>query len=433
MQGEKLLPHSTEAEEAVAGSLIIDGSCLPEVRAIIGPGDFFGEKNRWVYEAALAVGAELDQITLAHELERRGQLEAIGGAAYLSHLVSVTPTSVHARYYARVIARCAYQRKMIGASAEIAKLAYGYSEDSMDLYAQVGAMLRALEPEAQEGIVGPKEHAEAMLGMLSERQQGNWGCLPFGYRDLDVFVGGMYPGNLIIVGAWPSTGKSQVLLEVAIHNAEKGRVVLFASAEMSLKELTEREISMGAGLDIKRLRRGELDDAEWGGAQAVVAKASQMPLYFLDRQVTVDRIVHYATLLYKTRGLEAVFVDFIQLLADKPKGKETMGEAVGHVGKALKQLARDLEVPVVAASQLREVEGGPKHKPGLNDLKWARALGEHADLVLLLHRPELYKPESKPGICEVLVVKVRQGGQHGIRELVWVEREHRYGDLARGV
>jgi replicative DNA helicase len=438
MVQDRLPPHCIEAEESVLGSILIDSTCLANVRAIVTPGDFLRDKNKWVFEAMEALEEGIDQVTVANQLERMGYLEDIGGPAYLSHLVANTPTSVHAKYYAKVVAERAYERKVIETADKIAAMAYEAKGDSMDLYVKAQEMLAKLEPHDKTEIVGPQQHAELMLNMLCRRHNKELDCVPFGYRDLDDLISGMYGGDFTIVGARPEVGKSQLLLEIALHNAKLGRPVLYVSVEMSLDQIMEREVCMGAGIDMRRLRKGQLSDNlsdnEWGQAQAVVAEASTMPLHFLAGRLNVASIAQKARFLKQASRLSLVAVDYIQLLGDRydKRAGDTLRERIGYISGMLKNIARDCDVPVIAASQFsRAVEAREGHRPMLADLKESGDLEQDADVVLLLHRPELYEPDKDKGILEMKIAKHRQLGVDGVVKLVWVHKEHRYRDMMR--
>ena len=437
MEQNRLAPYCIEAEEAILGSILIDPDSFFDVRSIVEPTDFFREKNRWVFDAMVAIvdrGEVPDQIAVWTELRRWGKLDEVGGPAYLSHLIANTPPSVYAKHYAQIVAKESFRRRMITTGARIAAIAYEGNGDSMDLYVQGLETMVQLQPENKEEIVNPEQHAEIMLDMLSRRRERRSDNVLFGYRGLDDFIGGMYGGDFVIIGARPAVGKSQLLLEIGLHNAKSGRRVLFASAEMSRIQLAERQVVMGAGIDIRRLRRGELAEPEWDKAQAVVHETANIPFYLLTGKLSAMNIIQEAKILKQTAGLDLVLVDYIQLLRDRAdkKAGDTLRERIGFVSSILKNGARDLDIPIVAASQLsRGVESRPGHRPMVADLKESGDLEQDADVVLLLHRPELYEPDKDNGVLEIGIPKVRQLGLQGVVKLVWVGKEHRYRDTAK--
>ena len=423
-------PHSKEAEEAVIASVLVTPACFSDILPILKSSDFHLPDTQALYSAILALkdrGSPIDQLTLSREAKGVK-------SSYLSSIIASLPTSVYAEHYARMIAYCAFQRRVIETSGQIAQIAYQDGQTPLEIYTQVIESITKLEPEDKAELIGPKQHAEEMLLMLNQRKDKKSEAVPFGYLDLDKYLGGMYPGDFIIVAARPSVGKSQVLLEIALHNAyTRNLPVLVCSAEMSLRQIMERELGVMAGLDVLTLRRGELTGDEWGKAQDVVQQVSGMPLYFVPAKLSVASIMQKARLLQKTHGLKCLMVDYIQLLADKAdrKAGDSMADRVGYISSQLKNIARELEIPVLAACQLnRMVETRDGHRPVLSDLRASGDLEQDADVVLLLYR-NLYKlPKEDPKILEIGIGKSRQTGSQGkVAKLIWVEKEHRYQNM----
>lgn len=432
MYQEKLPPHNIDAEEAVLGSCLVDPEQLPVVMEIITPEDFFREINRWVFEAMVELGEGLNQITVGDKLKEYGKLESIGGPVYLSHLVSILPTSVHAKYYADIISRLSYCRKMITAAGKIAALGYeahGNTEEMMD---KAHGIITDIEPVYSNDIINPPEHAERMFEMITRRRENTDHGLYFGYRDLDNFVGGIYPGNLVIVGGRPGTGKSNIMQEIALENANIGKHVLIASREMSLEEFDERHIQMETGIGIEKLRCGNYTPQDWDKLQALVEEVNGKPLVYLEGSFGVDNIGRKAAALKRNEGLDLIIVDYIQLLRDRNERKsgDTLRERIGYISNTLKSIATELKVPVIAASQLnRNVEGREDKRPTMSDIKESGDIEQDSDIIILLHRPEIYDPLKEPGIMNVIVAKHRQLGVTGLRKLVWRKDYHRYGDF----
>ncbi len=425
---DKQPPHNTDAEFAVIGSILIDADCLSELD--LQPDDFHDDRARWTFEAMLKLGEASNQITVAQELARAGHLEGVGGVAFLSQVVGVVPTSIHAAYYANIVRECAYRRRLITAAGQIAAQAYEGNGDSAALQTKAVETLTRLAPQERNDIVEPEEHAKRMLEMVSGRRQGKQKSLKFGYVDLDRFVGGMTGGNLVIVGARPGVGKSQWMQEVALYNCHKA--VLIASAEMSLAEYDERDIAMSTGISVERQRSGQLTGEEWDSIQQLVADVSGRRLYFLEGKVSTDSIARKARLLHETKGLDLIVVDYLQLLRDSVERKagDSIRERVGYISNNLKSLARELDIPVLAASQLnRNVEGRENKRPTMADLKESGSIEQDADIVLLLHRPDLYDAGKEKGILYVGIAKIRQIGKTGVVKLCWNEKNHRYCSL----
>lgn len=431
---EKLLPFCRDAEEAVLASILIDPSCWAMVRGQISASDFFREQHKWIFEAMEHITPAIDQITVSQELSRMGKLEAVGGVAYLSHIIAVLPTSVNAGHYANVIAVNSYQRRLIDAASRISALGYSGEGGPEIISGKALHLITQLNPPGKHNIVTPQEHADKMLSAMSEMEQQRDAHLSWGIRDLDKILGGMYPGELVLLGARPGVGKSQILLEISHHNARDGKHILFAAVEMSLKQVTEREVSMGIGVDISKIRKGELTQDEWGQVQTIVAEVSELPLYFLCGKCSVANIKQHATMLKQTKGLDLIIVDYLQLLRDKndkDKGRD-LRERIGYISGELKTMAMELDVTVLAASQFsRDLEYRPDHRPRISDLRESGDLEQDADVIILLHRPEMYEPYTIDGILDMGIAKVRQGGQSGmVVKRKWDAKYHQYRDIS---
>lgn len=422
-----LAPHNWEAEEAVLGSILVDPDCLMDVMTVLKASDFYREKNAWIYESMVRVGEGVNQITVAQDLAISGKLEPVGGAGVLSRLVERVPTSVHATYYAQIVADTSYQRKLISVVSRMAKAAYSHKGDRQSLYAKAHELLNEVQPGGKTDLVGPQEHAEVMASNAN-RDRKAASVVHFGYGNLDTWTGGMHAGNLVIIGARPGAGKSQIEQEIATFNADRKRTVLVASAEMSLDEWDERQIAMECGMSISSQRSRRPNAREEKAIMALVARTAERPLHFLRGSLTVANIESQARYLAETSGLSLILVDYLQLLADTVSG-DSIREKVGFISRSLKRLARDCECPCIVASQLnRKVEERGDKRPVLSDLKESGDIEQDADLVLLLHRPEMYEAGKEPGLCHVYIAKQRQGGKVGKVVLKWDDRASRYRD-----
>lgn len=371
----RLPPNDVSAEEAVLGSILVDPGAIEDVQAILQPGDFYREKNGWIYEAMLGVDA-VNQITVTQELSRRGQLQPIGGAGYLSLLVERLPTSLHAEHYAGIVSRLAYCRRVISAAGMIAAIGYEAEKDSEAMQSRVRAIVDDLSPMARSEIYGPKDQAETIMAMVSKRQDQEPRLLRFGYSNIDRVLGGMADGDLTILAARPGVGKSQVLQEIARYHLPDV-TVLWVSYEMILGQLLDREVAMSTGIPIGRLRSGRLSEAEWQKVYGVADKLYQGHLHVMGKSQPGE-IMRQAKRLKDTADLRLVIFDYIQFAA------RTFGRAYGedmriktaNLTAFLKRLAIEVEVPVLAASQIgRGAETREGHKPTLSDLKECVAPG----------------------------------------------------------
>jgi len=435
-----LPPHNPDAEEAVLGSILIEPDLLLEIGQVLTPADFYREKNAWVFQAMLKLGASCNQLTVSHQLDVDSQLQAVGGAGYLSLLVERVPSSAYAKDYARIVRDCAYSRKVISFGGAVAQLGYSGQGTPTDMFEKVHEMLGELQPTQLTDIVGPQEHAERLFQMLTKRRDKTEQPVKFGWPGLDHFLGGLYPGDFAVIGARPYMGKSELLFETALHNtvrrdpenkAEALKKVLIASVEMSVDEFDEREAAM-LGVPVERLRSGTLETTDWDKLFNLVGEVSERPMYFLEGRLTIDHIYQRAQLLKNTEGLDLVIIDYIQLLRDSVvrRGDSATRDRVSSISAGMKQLAQELKVPVITASQLnREVEFRKDKMPVLADLRESGSIEQDADVVLMVTRPEVYDPRDQPGIMLINVAKARQVGKTKTISLMWLEGKHQYGEL----
>ena len=440
LKTDMLPPHNMDAEEAVLGSILVDPEYVLTVGQILEPADFYREKNAWVFEEMLKLGDACNHITLAHRLQTAGRLEAVGGNQYLSVLVERLPTSVHAVEYAKIVRDCSFYRQVITMSGKVAEMAYKAEEEPAQMFEALHDMVNELQPNRVTDIVGPEEHAERMFQMLTKRRDKTDEPVKFGWPSLDHFLGGLYPGDFVVIGARPYQGKTELLFETALHNTVKRnpddesevvKRVLVASAEMSVEEFDERESAM-LGVPIDKLRSGQLEQTQWDKLFNLVGELAKRPMYFLEGRMTIDHIYNRARLLKATEGLDLVIIDYIQLLRDTivRRGDSATRERVSAISAGMKQLAQELKVPVITASQLnREVEFRKDKMPVLADLRESGSIEQDADVVIMVTRPEVYDPTDQPGVMLLNVAKARQVGRTKTISLMWREHEHQYGEL----
>ncbi len=440
---EKLPPHSDEAEEALLGTIL---SCadyeetsgkveLEETLSLVKQEDFFNPKTAIVFESIkYLAGKNIPalSVAVAGRLEETDKIMSLGGyaggRAYLAHLSLAGTQGVHAPYYANIISKCAFQRRLIEAAGKIAGLAYAGKGDTAELQAQAREILDNNNPSEVVEIVNPQAHAELLFSVMSERVDKQGEKIAFGFDGLDFNLGGMYPGEQIIIGARPSTGKTELLLEMALSIAYAGKKTLFCSAEMPVRLLAERELSMHTGLSVKKLRLGEIEDAHWDKANIFFDKASKLPLYFLNSKtrLTSQKIMTVAERLKQSVGLDIVIVDYLQILRDKVVENEHL--RVGGISSNLKAMAKELDIISLVASQLSRSGGIEGKPPTLTDLRASGSIEEDADTILLLHRPELSDPKKEPGILKVKIAKSREVGeaQGRVVKLEWDGVNHCY-------
>ena len=450
MYAEKLLPHDLEAEEAVVGSLLIDGDCFLRVAPLIKPEDFYQERNQVCFTACVSLferDEAIDQVTVARELSRTTQLESVGGMAYLSHLVSVTPTSAHSEYYAQLIARTSVMRKLIDAASRISAIAYQDTDDVEATLRQAEDVLFHVRAgQTGRGFIPLRQiydqYLEERAAIVDPQLQTDAPLLT-GYNDLDELLGGMQRSDLIILGARPAVGKSTLALNISIHAAQSGATVGVFSLEMSREQLAIRILAADAEIDSYRLRLGISSEAEEQRITDSIGRLSELPMYIDDSPFqTMVEMRSKARRLSLEHGLDLLVVDYLQLIQGRGRGGENRVQEVSEMTRSLKALARDLNVSLNTCSQLsRAPENRPVHRPQLSDLRDSGSIEQDADVVLFIHREDLYFTEEdweqhSPGrqypknIAEIVVAKHRNGPT-GTLKLLFRDNLVRFDSLAR--
>ncbi|MBI2917579.1 MAG: replicative DNA helicase [Chloroflexi bacterium] len=397
-RSEPLPPHDIEAEEAVIGSLIIDGEAIFRIAPFLKPEDFFREQNQWCYQACLALyqrNEPINQVTLAHELAGQKRLDEAGGLAYLSTVAAQVPTSLHIEQYARIVHRTATLRGLIAAAGRIARLGYEGGPDVDEALGRAEEILfRLRRPESSErGFVHIRdvldhylaETALATADVLQRRRSH----LPTGFKDVDKVLGGFHPSDLIILAARPGLGKSALALNIARHVAlDHGATVAFFSLEMAKEQLAQRLLAGESGIDGQRLRMGTFNDTEERAIMEANGILSEAPIYVDDTPlVSVVEMRSKARRLHSERpnGIGLLIVDYLQLMrADGHRDNRV--QEIGEISRSLKGVARELDVPVLAVSQLsRAVEARTDRVPQLSDLRESGCLSGDTLVTLADH------------------------------------------------
>ena len=436
LYAERLLPHNTEAEEALIGSLLIDGECIARIAPMLQPGDFYRERNQLCYDAALALSIRnqaVDQTTLAGELARTERLELAGGMAYLSHLVAITPTSVHAEDYAGIVSRTATMRKLIAAGSRIAELGYTDTDDleitlrqAEDAVYAVRNTTRQRDFQSFRDIFDRYLQDQATAADLLTVADAP---LMTGFSDLDELLGGVQRSDLLILAARPSVGKSTLALNMAMHNAKTGRTCAIFSLEMTADQLAMRALASETGIDSHRIRLGLYTQSQEERIINAIGELSELPIYIDDTPYQgMVEIRGKARRLDLDKGVDLIMVDYLQLVQGRNRGgPANRVQEITEISRALKTLAGEMDACVIACSQMsRMVENRPSHRPQLSDLRDSGSIEQDADVVAFIHREDLYTTEEEwaqthPGqeypqnIAEIIVAKNRKGPTGSIR------------------
>ena len=399
MYAEKLPPHDPDAEEAVVGSLLIDGEAINRIAPLVKPEDFYRERNRWCFEACQSLyrrGDVIDQISVSRELSLHERLNEIGGPAYLSHLIATVPTSVHIEHFARIVNQTATMRRLIEAASEIASIGYGDTADVEEAMQRAEDLLfRVRNTHTVRDFVTIREVLDQYLedsAGLDPMDRGT-APIPTGFPDLDTALGRLQRGDLFILAARPALGKSTLAMNIARNAAGQGAVAAVFSLEMSREQLALRLLSAEAEVDSHLLRLGLLSEAATHRMMNSIGALSDLAIYMDDSPAqTVLDMRSKVRRLHTDRGVDLIIVDYLQLVAGRLEHRgENRVQELSEITRQLKAMARDLNVPVLAISQLsRQIEQRPDHHPQLSDLRESGSIEQDADVVAFIHRDDRY-------------------------------------------
>ncbi len=413
------VPANPEAEEAILGSLLLDPEALIKIAGVLQADDFFIERNRWIYEAALKLNAEnqvLDIITVTDELGRRGLLEECGGHAYLTSLAQKVPSAFHIEHYSEIVRRTSVLRQLIEAAGEITKLAY---QDFIPLPELLDRSEQLVFAVSQGHVKRELKHINTVMDHVTAeierraRENEEISGIPSGLNVLDNLLGGFQKSDLVILAARPGVGKTSMALDFARH-AANFKPVAFFSLEMSAEQLAQRLLASESGISTHSLNLGRVPENKWGDLMSAANTLASLPIFIDDTPAaTVMQIRTKARRLQAEIQLGLILVDYLQLMQGEGRGgRENRVQEISYISRSLKALARELEVPVIALSQLsRGVENRPNKHPVLSDLRESGSIEQDADIVIFLYRDDYYTKENsqKPGIAEVEVAKHRNG------------------------
>ena len=449
MTSENLPPHDVEAEKAVIGSLLVDGEAIFNVATFLEPQDFFTQENQWIYDVCFGLyqrNEAINQITVAHELAQRGKLEETGGAAYLSHLVSIVPTSLHIVDYGQIVSRLSVMRRLISAASQITTI--GYQADA-DVDAALGKAEDVLFKVRHRRSLWDFIPIRDILGQYFEEggptqpAEGKIAHILTHFAAIDDVLGGLQRSDLIILGARPSSGKTSLALNIARNAAvnQKACVAIF-SLEMSRQDVVRRLLASEANVDCRNVRLGLYNEREERRIMEASGILSEAPIYVDDSpQLRIMEMRSKARRLHFEHNVDLFIVDYLQLMRGEVRGDSRVQE-VGEITRALKALAREIDAPVLAVSQLsRAIEQRISHKPLLSDLRESGSIEQDADVVVFISRAELHFTEdewkkdhdieSEPyprGIADISIAKHRNG-PIGDSKLRFVSRVTKFESL----
>lgn len=435
----KVPPQNIEAEISLLGSLLIDKEAIIRIADIVTADDFYDDRHNLIFSAIMDLyeaRQPLDLVTLTNKLREVNELERVGGSATIAELTSAVPTAAHVVEYAKIVAHKATLRRLIGAATNITNLGY-------DEHTPVDQLLDKAEQTvfevSQKNLKQNFIHVQSVLDDTFERlnelhsNAGKLRGVPSGFRDLDNLLAGFQNSDLIIIAARPSMGKTTLVMNIAHHvAAREGIPVGFFSLEVSKEQLIDQLLAIESGVDSTKLRTGNLDDDDFPKIAEAMAHLSEAPIYIDDSAMTnVMEMRTKARRLQAEHGLGMIIIDYLQLISGGARTGEGRQQEVSEISRGLKGLARELNVPVIALSQLsRAVESRTPPTPQLSDLRDSGSIEQDADVVGFIYRPWYYDKEADPNVTEILIKKHRNGAIDDI-ELYFNAAQRRFTDLDR--
>ena len=430
-------PQNTEAEASLLGAILIDSDAIVKIADVVAATDFYDKRHERIFEATMQLynaHSAIDVLTLSDQLKNSGYLDSIGGASYLTELTNFVPTAAHAEQYAEIVAKKALRRRMLAASREIVELGKDESKDLQELIEEAETKLFEVSQQHIKQDITSLESilAESFdrLDDLHKDKQKIRG-VPTGFRDLDDILAGFQKSDLFILAARPSMGKTALMLNFA-HNiaVQSQQAVLFFSLEMSKEQLVDRLLSMESGVDAWALRTGNLTDSDFEKIGHAMGTLSEAPIFIDDTPgITISDLRTKARREAHKRPLGLIIVDYLQLMSGGSRfgGDGNRVQEISEISRGLKQVARELNVPVLVGSQLsRSVESRSPQIPQLSDLRESGSIEQDADVVAFIYREEYYNPETdRKKMTDILIKKHRNGPTGGV-ELYFDNEKQRF-------
>ena len=438
---KRILPHSIEAEQSVIGAMIMDREAIIVAAEIINGADFYSRQYGVVFEAMVELndeGKPVDLVTLQNRLKEKDVPPEVASLEFIRDLMTAALTSANIKHYANIVAEKSTLRKLIRLNEEIANNCYSGKENIDFILEDTEKRVFELIQKSNTGEFVPIR--EVVLDVLDRIEQasknkGNVTGVATGFADLDYRTAGMQPSDLILIAARPSMGKTALLLNIAQHVVLKQqKCVAFFALEMSKEQMVNRLFSMESRVDSQHLRTGNLSDMEWEKLIESAGVIGKSKLIVDDTPgITIPELRSKCRKYKLEFDLQMVIIDYLQLMSGSSgRASDSRQQEISDISRSLKALARELKIPVIAASQLsRAVEQRPDHRPMLSDLRESGAIEQDADVVMFIYRDEYYNKESeKKGIAEIIIAKQRNG-PIGTIELVYLPEYTRFANLSR--
>jgi replicative DNA helicase len=417
---ERVPPQNLEAEQSVLGAMLIDRDAVVTVSNLLGPEDFYADKHQQLYTAVIAIfnrGEPVDLITVQDELRKRGHLDEVGGLTYLTTLINMVPSTANVQQYAMIVERKATLRRLQTVARKIVDECYSTEDMDATLVDAEKSIFSVTQRRSAKGYIHIKDALVTAYGHLEflYSSKGTTTGVTSGFRDLDQMTSGFQPSDMVVVAARPSVGKTAFTLNVARNAAVLGGAkVMFFSLEMGAEQLALRLLASEAAVDGHKLRTGQLQDQDWQRLGSGLATLAESGIFIDDTpNCPLPEVRAKSRRVAQEHGLDLIIIDYLQLMSipTKPGAQANRQQEISEISRSLKQLARELKVPVIALSQLsRSVEQRQDKRPMLSDLRESGAIEQDADMVAFLYRDDYYDPESeKKNMVEVIVAKHRNG------------------------
>ena len=439
MELGKIPPHDIEAEQAVIGSMLTDQDAVMTAVERLKSDSFYREDNKLIFEAIVNLynrSEPIDLITVKDELTSMGNFEKVGGFQYLATLPDKVPTTANVQKYVNIVDEKATLRKLIKTANEIIDLGYNPTEDVEDIMAGAEKKIfDIIQNKNQKSYLPIKDVLIESFTKLEElyNQKSVVTGIPTGFIELDYKTAGLHGSDLILVAARPAMGKTAFALNIAANAAIRANVpVALFSLEMSKEQLVNRVLCMEAMVDSNKVRTGKLEEDDWSKLAGVVGPLSESGIYIDDTPgISIMEIRTKCRKLKMEKNIGLIVIDYIQLIQGSGKKNSSREQEISEISRSLKILAKELNVPVIALSQLsRAVEQRPEHRPMLSDLRESGAIEQDADIVMFLYRDDYYNPDSEDkDIAEVIIAKHR-GGSTGTVKLLWMGSYTKFVNLA---
>lgn len=424
-------PHSTEAERSVLGAMLQDGAAVTAAAELLRPEDFYTPAHKEIFDAAqslAAAGMAVDLVTMDAELSRRGTLPGVGGVEYLIELTQFVPTTANIRYYIRIVSEKSTLRRLIGAAGEISQASYAQEKELPEVLALSEKLIFDIVMQRAGGE--ELKHIKEVLTKTYEqmedfaRLKGGVSGVPTGFYGLDNLLTGLHGGELILVGARPSMGKTSFAINIATHAARKGAKIAVFSLEMPREQIAMRMLCCDARVNMQSVRKGLLKDEDWMKLARTLAPLAASEVYIDDTSgLSPGQLRSRCRRLMMDKGLDLIVLDYLQLMGSDKKAESRQVE-VSEISRSLKAIAQELKVPLVACAQLsraNEKRGAGSFRPMLSDLRDSGSIEQDADVVMFLHREAYYhRDDPQPDNTAEVIVAKQRNGPLGTIKLAWL-------------